>query len=478
MRGACMKKPKKLKLLTGAVALLTAASIFAGCGGGTSSTVSGGTGSIAAGVDAVAGAKKSYTISICGINLEDGVNVSTQQPSEGYNTLAKKLLKEKFPDLDITFIAVPWDNASGKVQTILMSNSTDLFTQGGAFIPEYYKEGLIQSLNPFLEKDNDFVYEDNYPANFKGNANCLDYSGNELLTLPWQVGYRLIIYDKQIFDEWGVEYLSENPTPEEILEKAEKLTGINPVSGLQNYGVWIAGNSLNMSYLIPVTEYYGTPEVTGNYDDPKNLKWALNDSNGFVKAMQWAVDIARFVPPAAATGQGYENFGKDNNDVAIQIDNNGAVIMGEFYKDGDESRIARFTPTMHMGTGGGNWTPVDGMGMASYISGADADQAWEILKYMCGAEVMEWQFVNHGPMAIPHKVSETVFHEKDIYLRKNAEIIAHATHPGYEINPFYGSTLQPTYASMISRSIAGKTVDVQKELDALQAKAEAWSASK
>ncbi|MCL1796014.1 MAG: extracellular solute-binding protein [Clostridia bacterium] len=424
------------------------------------------------------GAKNKYTVAICGINLDDGLNATTEREAEGFNTLAATILKEKFPDIEIEFISVPWDGASAKIQSLLLSNDCDLFTQGGAFIPQYYKEGLIQSLTPFVAADAAWVYEDNFPANLKTHPHCMDYSGTDLLTLPWQIGYRSIIYDTVLFDQWGVEYLSEYPTPEEILEKAEKMTGINPVTGEENYGVWIAANSLNMSYLIPASEYYGDIGCDGNYDDPRNLDWSLN-SEGFVKAVQWACDLSKFAPAAAATGQGFEKFGKEDNDIAIQIDRNGGVIMGVYYRTGDDAMIERFVPTMHIGTNGGNWTPCDGMGMNANLKGADAEMGWEILKFMCGPEVSAWFFNNWGPYAVPHLIGTAeLFDAKDIYLAKNALIVAKSTHPGYEINPFYGATMQPTFASMISRAMAGEEVDVQKELDDLQKTAVAWSSTK
>jgi ABC-type glycerol-3-phosphate transport system substrate-binding protein len=423
------------------------------------------------------GAKSKYVVAICGINLDDGINATTEMEAEGFNTLAQTLLKEKFPDIEIEFVAVPWDGASAKIQTLLMTNGCDLFTQGGAFIPQYYKEGLIQSLTPFMEQNADWTYEDNFPANLKTHPHCMDYSETELLTLPWQIGYRAIIYDKVLFDQWGVEYLSEYPTPGEILEKAALMTGINPVTGEENYGVWIGGNSLNMSYLVAASEHFGDIGCDGNYDDPRNLNWTLN-SEGFVNTLQWACDLAQYAPPAAATGQGFEKFGKEDNDIAIQIDRNGGAIMGVYYRTGDDSMIDRFVPTMHIGNNGGNWTPCDGMGMNANLSGADADMAWEILKFMTGPEVSEWFFRNWGPYAMPNLVSSSVYDPKDIYLAKNALIVAEATHPGYEINPFYGTTMQPTFASMISRAMAGEDVDVQKELDDLQRRAVAWSATK
>jgi hypothetical protein len=423
------------------------------------------------------GGGKKFTISICGATLEDGINPSTKRPAEGWNTFKKNQLKSKFPDVNFVFNSIPWDNSSGKMQTLLMSKGTDLFTIGGAFIPEYYKEGLMQSLNPFIEADKDFVYEDNYPATFKTNMNCTDYSGKELLTLPWDVGYRLIIYDKQLFDDWGVEYLSENPTPEEIMEKAGKMTGTNPKSGKPNYGLWLEGNSLNMSYVIPLSQYFGAVECTGRFDHPADLKWSLN-SDEFIATMQWIVDACQYVPDAATTGKGAEKFGKKDNDIAIAIDNNGVTIMNEYYNTKDESLLERYQPTMHVGTGGGNWTPIDGMGISSHLSGKDAKQAWEILKYMCGPETKEWDYKNYGPKAIGHLVSKELYDPKNKFLAKNSEVMAKATHPGYEINPFYGSNMQPTFASMISRAIAGKKVNVSKELNDLQGKAVQWSKSK
>ncbi|MFB5760423.1 extracellular solute-binding protein [Paenibacillus medicaginis] len=52
---------------------------------------------------------------------------------------------------------------------------------------------------------------------------------------------RHIVYDKQLFDDWGVEYLSESPTIDEVLEKAAKMTGKNPKTGAQNYGLTFNG---------------------------------------------------------------------------------------------------------------------------------------------------------------------------------------------------------------------------------------------
>ncbi|MDD6032822.1 MAG: extracellular solute-binding protein [Oscillospiraceae bacterium] len=467
------------KALTLALAAAMAVSaVMTGCG---SNGGSGGKGTdLSKGLKAVSDlkCKSNFVISICGATLEDGINSTTGQPAEGLNTLAKNQMKEKFPQVDVEFVSVPWDNASAKMQTILMSGGTDLFTQGGAFQPEYYKEGLSQDLTPFLEADTEFKYEDNFPANFRTHQNCTSYDGKALLTLPWAVGYRLIIYDAEIFDQWGVEYLSDTPTPEEVLEKAAKMTGTNPVTGKQNYGLWYSANTLNMSYLIPLCEYYGATECTGSWDDQANLQWSM-DTDEYAKAVQWLIDAAEYVPDAATTGGGAEMFGTADNDIAIALDQNGGKMTALITQDPSQKDYltGKFIPTMHFGKNGGNWTPCDGMGMASQLEGDDAQMAWHLLKYMT-CDAAQWQEDNWGPAMSPNLGVQAGFPDWDIWRKKNAEVAAQATHPGYEINPFFQATIQPTLASMMSKAIAGETVDVKAELADLNKKAQDWSASK
>jgi hypothetical protein len=295
--------------------------------------------------------------------------------------------------------------------------------------------------------------------------------------MPWTIGYRPITYDMLLFDQWGVEYLNEYPTPAEILDKAGRMTGINPVSGEENFGVHLAANSLNMSFLIPASEAFGNWEATGDWGDPRNIRWALN-SPAYVQAVTWAADLIRFAPPAAATGQGAENMGRENNNVAIYMDRGGGAIMGHYYRTGDTTMVDRFNVTMHVGWNGGNWTPADSMCMNANLSGADADMAWELIKYMVGPEIATWRFNNWGPSPMPHLISAQLYDPKDKFLAMNDRIVAASSHPGYEINPFYGSSIQPVLAEILSRSLAGETVNIQQMMDELQANAERWSSTR
>jgi hypothetical protein len=406
------------------------------------------------------------------------MNATLETEAEGFNTLATTLMADRFPGHSFEFIAVPWDGAAARIHTLLATGGADLITQGGAFIPQLHAEGMIQSLTPFINRDESagtWSYSAEFFDNLRYHPHTNSFDGTQTLTLPWQIGYRVIIQDSLLFEQWGVPLLPERPTPQDLLLAAQQMTGINPVTGEQNYGVWIAGNSLNMSFLESAASHFGDLGVSGNFADPRNLEWSLN-SPEFVSALQWAVDIGRFAPAAAATGGGNERFGRPENDVAIGVCVGGGAMMGHFFRTGDDEMLHRFVATMHIGENGGNWTPVDGMAMNSQLTGADADMAWEILKFMTGSEVKTWFFTNWGPFAIGNRVIEDIVHPADPFLPMNNRIVAQATIPGFEMNPFYGVSMQPIFAELISRSIAGEEVDVQAAMDALQASAIAWSA--
>ena len=466
---------KKVKFL----AILIVLVMIAGCagigGGGGAAPAAPADGPLPAA--ALDDAKTSWTIAIAGINLDDGMNATTEQEAEGFNTLAATILADAFPGHSFEFIAVPWDGAAARIHTLLETGGADLITQGGAFIPQLHAEGLIQSLTPFIERDESagtWSYNDVFFDNLRYHPHTNSFDGTQTLTLPWQIGYRVIIQDSLLFEQWGVPLLPEFPTPQQILEAGRQMTGINPVTGEQNYGIWIAGNSLNMSYLEAAAAHFGDLGVSGNFDDPASLEWSLN-SPGFVSAVQWAVDVGRYAPVASATGQGSERFGQPDNDVAITIDRNGGPIIGHYLRTGDYAMIERFVPTMHIAPNGGNWTPVDGMAMNAQLTGADADMAWEILKFMTGREVMTWFFSNWGPFAMGNRVIEDIVNPRDRFMQMNNRIVANAVIPGFEMNPFYGVSMQPVFAELISRSIAGEEVDVQSAMDDLQDQAIAWS---
>jgi multiple sugar transport system substrate-binding protein len=421
-------------------------------------------------------AKVNLTFTGIGLNLEDGINPLTNKNYQGWNTFVKEQFAKKFPNVNLTVNTIPWDNNTAKMQTILQSNSTDLLYASASFTGAFYGSGLLMNLNKFMDTDKTFNYEKIYPAGLKTSYNLTDYTGKTVVALPFILGYRIIVYDKQIFDDWGVPYLSDHPTPQEILQDASKMTGKNPKTGVRNYGVWAQGNSLNLSWILSAGYAFGVTGCEGSLNKPSALKWSINSPQS-VQTLQWASNLTKYMPAAFVNGVGNEKFGTKDNDIAIGLDVTGVNIMAQYNATSDQSLLDRYIPTQGLGPKGEGWVVADGIGMSSKVKPADQAVAWDVLKYLASAETEKWYSDNFGPS--PMGVKDTSFYNpKDKYILANAKEVENAPASIYDSgNPFYTSDIQPDFQSIISNVAAGKNVDVQADLDSLQKKAVAWSAN-
>lgn len=151
--------------------------------------------------------------------------------------------------------------------------------------------------------------------------------------------------------------------------------------------------------------------------------------------------------------------------------------MNEVRNTGDETLIDRFAATLHFSPSGGGWTPIDGVAMSSKLEGTQKDLAWKAMKFIAGEETKTWDFEQRGPKPVTHLVGPELYPENDPYLVKNDEVAGLAKAAGYEINPFFVSNMQPAIAGIMSRAINGEDVDVEAEMQDMQAKAVEWSAA-
>ena len=414
------------------------------------------------------------TLTGIGFNLQNGVDPATGEEFIGWEQFANTTFKEKFPNVNLKVETIPWDNFRSKMQTVLQSGGTDILYVSGSFTAAFYQEGLLENLTPFLEKDTTLVFDDVYPSGLRHNLNLTDYTGEQMIALPYILGYRIVMYDKLLFDQWGVEYLSEHPTIEEVIEKGSKMTGKNPVTGEQNYGIYFDGKTPNMATLLTVGYAKGVVGCEGTLNDLPGLKWSL-DSAEMIDAVSKVAEAAKYCPPDFVNGTGIEAWGTPNNNIAIFINGTGSVIMNEYKKSGDVAYLDRFVPVANFGPKGEGWTVVDGIGMSSSIDEQKKDVAWEVIKYLAGPEGAKYFFDEFGPLAMAVK-DQSFYDPNDKYIAMNNKMIENShSSPLEELNPFFVSDIQPTIAGIFSRVASGETVDVAAALKDLQQKAVDWA---
>ncbi|MBR6825595.1 MAG: extracellular solute-binding protein [Oscillospiraceae bacterium] len=163
------------------------------------------------------------------------------------STSIMRLLLDKFellnPGIVVEYEAIPWEEDPHSQFKTAMDNgeNIDLMVMGSPDNFLFAEEGRLYPLNRLLTQSviddlPDAVINQNaYP----GSANADMYG--ELMSLPLYNSTYALMYNKGIFDYFGVEYPTESMTHAELLELAKKLTG--EMNGDQVYGYGTRANT-------------------------------------------------------------------------------------------------------------------------------------------------------------------------------------------------------------------------------------------
>lgn len=476
-----MKKMRRILTMMLAVILVM---LLAGCGPsapsagqGSAVPAAGDTKPTAGGDTQPAGGKElsgKVRVIWVGFQEEDNLDAATGREREGYTTMTKRLFTDQgHENIEVEILNIPWEGCWAKQRTSMMSKEVDILYTGGAYAPIYYKEGHLRAIDDLVAADTGFNPKELYLPGLYDGARCMDFNSTVHVGLPFVAGQRYIIQDSKLFKDWGQELLPEVPTPELVLEKAKAMTGINPVTGEENYGLFFNPTELNGSTLVALLSYYGANGGEGNMSDPGAIKWALNTPE-FKKVLAWLDEAVKYAPPGVSTNQGAEMKAQEGNNVAIFLNNNGATELAHYRTSNDATWVERDVPTMNMGKNGGGWITYDPYVMAKDAQNVDA--AWELMKFFTGYEVQKWAYDQYGNT--PTIANQDFLLDVDHYAKTNAKVIAASKiDPIFdEQNEFFNSEIVPFYAGYVADRANGTARNVDADLAALQKKAEDWSA--
>ena len=424
-------------------------------------------------IDIVSDMDGTVRVALAGWQLESGIDPITGIENIGLNEFLEQEFKPRYPNIKLEVYQIPWENAQAKQTAMLQSGDVDILYTGGAFASQWYQQGLLRGLDDLIENDATFDKSIYLQGIWENSYSTKSYDKTEHFGIPAVLGRRVTLYDKQLFDEWGVDYISGNPTPEEILEKAIQMTGKNPKTGEENYGLWWDGKSLNASTFVALTHAFGATGGEGTLADVNNIQWELN-SPEMGKVMEWLKEASRYAPSAFLNTQGAENFGLEGNSVAIYLDGTGASTMGEVAASGDTALLERYESALNLGPNGEGWVAVDPFVMSKDAENEEA--SWEVLKFLTGYETQKWNYDNFK--STPTLANADFVSEDDKYM-KTAMEIAEVSKSSLmdEANPFFGSEIVPAINGFISEAHNGDAPDIQTFLDNLQERAVKWSAN-
>ncbi|MDF2723061.1 MAG: hypothetical protein K0Q59_2736 [Paenibacillus sp.] len=237
--------------------------------------------------------------------------------------------------------------------------------------------------------------------------------------LPWTVGSFIFVYNKDLFDKFGVAYPKDGKTWDETYDLAKRLTRTD---GGQQY----------QGFAIQIENGMGTNQLSAAYFDPKTHKSKFLEDN-FIKAFE---NMARFfkIPGNEPPASGVVNAFQKEKTIAMFMGTSGQVKpTAELIPNWDASSVPEFPDKK-------------GVGFQSapeyfYITKAakSRDAAFQVLSFIASDEYQEWMGRTTAILPVmkdPSKAMQTYGGDLPNFKGKNVASLLPKTYAPLAITPF------------------------------------------
>ena len=284
------------------------------------------------------------------------------------------------PDINLEIISIPWGEGatsySAKTEAMIQANEACLYDMPAA--PAYGRRGMLVNLDEMIAADPDFTNV--WGAQLDAARSWGPDNPSSLFYIPFSTGERVIHWDAKLFEDWGVEPLSKQPTLAEIEQKAPLLTGINPKTGEQNYGYWYQGKYA-VWQLMAIAHELGAS--WGSVDD-KGVMTVNWDTPEMLAALEWMVKLSKYAPAGALAAEGMpQGFLADQNTVGIIPEGEAGYFLTPFLADPSLAERYRTSFNLKGADGLGGLNATAPLAMAQSCENKEA--AWTALKWLAGS---------------------------------------------------------------------------------------------
>lgn len=126
---------------------------------------------------------------------------------------------KKHPNIKVTTETAPYGQFFQKLDTrIAAGNAPDLWLSDGVLVAKYAERGAIKDLTEWIDKD--LNKEDYYGLDFNKDAE------GRYWAVPQGIQIGVLFYNKDLFDQAGVSYPTEDWTYDDLKKAAAKLTDV------------------------------------------------------------------------------------------------------------------------------------------------------------------------------------------------------------------------------------------------------------
>ncbi len=171
------------------------------------------------------------------------------------------------------------------------------FNEVNLFV-DFYSKGIFVDLTPYIENDNEFSIKDYFPKLIERFT-----VNNKIYILPRDVApFAVVYYNKDLFNNEGIKYPTDNWNMNDLLRIAKKLTKHDKSGKILQYGfyTWAWFNFI----------YSFGGKVVDNVSHP--TKCLLNSSQS-VMGLQFYLDLMykyKVMPTPSALASGYQGLFK------------------------------------------------------------------------------------------------------------------------------------------------------------------------
>lgn len=368
-------------------------------------------------------AGQKITVQLIGdFTMESSTDPITGETTKGVSVL-KKEFEKRHPGATVEFVLMPWEGYVEKTQAMISSGEADVYQMPG--VADFAAQGVLEPLKPYIKKDN-FNLDKYINSQVEGwKALGPDDDNLKIYGLPVLGDTRFIAFDKKLFDQWGVEYLSKNPTMEEIMTKAKKMTGTNPVTGEKNYGAWFRGDWSSAFTLVNLAEGQGGQWGSGFDWDDVEINF---DSPEMVKGLKWLLELKQYTPKGIVSNQGNEKWMTKENNIAIMLNQDPGDNIKPAFAAGIEDRIQIVDEFSNSEGVGGLFA---GSPFTIAKDSKHKDLAWEFIKFSSSEFYQKFNWEEYGLLPVTQSALEWESITSNHLAQRALEILATPWTPRY-----------------------------------------------
>lgn len=343
---------------------------------------------------------KEVTLNILGPGLfadigeEDKKDLVTGDETQGYHVVVERW-NELYPNVTLNIEPISWDNWQSVITTACLSGDVDVILHGASMVD------MTEDLTPYIEATEGFT--DSVSA-FAIRHDKEDLSKIKVSGMPYTVNANAVWLDVEKFENFGVKLPDASWTFEDVLTLAEQLTGTDPVTGKECYGllplgVGDANLPLNFNFV-------GNALGVKVYDYKTSYADTVVDyiESGAIDAFALLAEMGKYMSPEAKEGAVQSIPFDSNADWAISFTPNVIANYKEMKANGTEEKYQLINlPCAVAGDYSGE--PVCYLGdnnIAIYKDSSNKDWAWEFIKFMTSDSIVSQWILDAG--AIPNSL--------------------------------------------------------------------------